>query len=81
MLSYDDQKLVGIMADGFLLYGRRDIDGTYPDDLDESGGHFGVTPHSDGEEVYHYHIVNEVYYGTAIPLFAGPLQGTPNTIL
>lgn len=81
VLSYDDEKLIGIMADGFLLYGRRELDGLYPDDLDESGGHFGVTPHSDGEEIYHYHIINEYFFGNVIPLFAGALQGTPNTIL
>lgn len=81
MLSFDDEKLIGIMADGFLLYGRKEVDGSYPTDLDESGGHFGVTPHSDGEEVYHYHIVNEFYFGSVIALFAGNLQGTPNTIM
>ncbi len=80
-LSYDDEKLIGIMADGFLLYGRREMDGSYPTDLDESGGHFGVTQHSNGEEIYHYHIVNEFYFGNVIALFAGDLQGTPNTIL
>lgn len=79
-LSYDDERLVGIMADGFLLYGRKEMDGTYPTDLDESGGHVGTTPHSDGEEIYHYHIKNEFYIGSYIMLFGGDLQGTPNTI-
>lgn len=81
LLSHDDEKLVGIMQDGFLLYGRRDIDGSYPTDLDESGGHFGVTPHSDGEEIYHYHIINEFYIGSYIILFGVDLQGTPNSIM
>lgn len=81
VLSHDDAKLVGIMSDGFLIYGRREMDGSYPTDLDESGGHFGVTPHSNGEEIYHYHIVNEFYLGTVIALFAGELKGTPNAIL
>ncbi|MET1260597.1 YHYH protein [Flagellimonas sp. DF-77] len=80
-LSFDDEKLVGIMADGFLLYGRREADGSYPTDLDASGGHFGTTPHSNGEVIYHYHIVNEFYFGSVIALFAGDLQGTPNTIM
>jgi len=79
-LSYDDEQLVGIMADGFLLYGRRDYDGNYPTDLDESGGHFGVTPHSNGEVIYHYHIINEFYIGSYVMLFAGDLQGTPSSI-
>ncbi|MEL6535700.1 MAG: YHYH protein [Bacteroidota bacterium] len=80
-LSHDDGKLVGIMADGFLLYGRREMDGSYPTDLDESGGHYGETPHSNGVKIYHYHIVNEYYLGNIIALFAGDLQGTPNAIL
>lgn len=80
-LSYDDESLVGIMADGFLLYGRREMDSSYPSDLDASGGHYGVTPHSNGEEIYHYHIINEFYLGTYVMLFGGDLQGTPSSIL
>ncbi len=77
--SNDDSNLVGIMADGFFLYGRRDHDGNYPTDLDESGGHFGPTPHNpDGE--YHYHIQNELYLNQYYILFPGDYQGTPNAI-
>lgn len=81
-LSYDDDSLVGIMADGFLLYGRKcNTIGDYPLDLDVSGGHTGATQHSDGEEFYHYHIINEYYIGAYILLFSPDLQGTPSTIL
>jgi len=80
MVSYDDDQLIGIMADGFLLYGRKEMDGSYPTDLDESGGHVGTTPHSNGEEIYHYHVINEFYIGSYIILFGGDLQGTPNSI-
>ncbi len=77
--SKDDNKLIGIMADGFFLYGRRDYDGSYPTDLDESGGHFGPTPHNpDGE--YHYHIQNELYLNQYYILFPGDYQGTPGSI-
>ncbi len=77
--SDDDDKLIGIMADGFFLYGRKNSDGTYPTDLDESGGHFGPTPHNpDGE--YHYHIKNELYLNEYYILFSGDYQGTPNNI-
>lgn len=80
-VSYDDHELVGIMADGFLIYGRRDnAQGDYPDDLDESGGHFGPTQHSD-EPIYHYHIINEFYLGEYVLLFGVDYQGTPNTIM
>jgi len=77
--SDDDDKLIGIMADGFFLYGRREPDGTYPSDLDASGGHFGPTPHNpDGE--YHYHIQNTLYLNQYYILFPGDYQGTPSAI-
>lgn len=74
--SNDDDNLVGILLDGVFLYGRRDYPSNeYPTDLDESGGHFGPTPHNpDGE--YHYHIINEIYSTTGSYIaFAGPYQG------
>ncbi len=77
--SEDDDALIGIMADGFFLYGRREPDNTYPTDLDESGGHVGVTPHSD-EPVYHYHIQNTTYLNQYYILFPGDYQGSPNAI-
>jgi len=80
-LSHDDEKLVGILQDGFLIYGRKEMDGSYPTDLDESGGHFGTTPHSNGEEIYHYHIINEFYVGSYITIFGVDLKGTPNAIM
>ena len=57
------------------------MDGSYPTDLDESGGHYGATQHSNGVEFYHYHIINEFYLGNIIALFPGDLKGTPNTIM
>ena len=52
--SDDDDELIGIIADGFFLYGRKcHSTGTYPTDLDESGGHTSVTQHN-GEGEYHY---------------------------
>lgn len=82
LLSHDDERLVGILQDGFLLYGRRcSTTGEYPTDLDESGGHTSATQHSDGEEFYHYHIINEIYVGPYILLFGVDLQGTPNSIM
>ena len=77
----DDQNLIGIISDGFFIYGRRDYPSNdYPTDLDASGGHFGQTPHNpDGE--YHYHIINEVYGSLGrYLLFAGPYQGSPNAV-
>lgn len=80
-LSFDDEKLVGIMADGFLIYGRKcNSNGDHPSNLDASGGHTSSTQHSDGAEFYHYHIINEFYINSYIILFGGDLQGTPNAI-
>ncbi|MGD1845923.1 MAG: YHYH protein [Salibacteraceae bacterium] len=78
--SNDDDALIGIISDGFFLYGRRDYpSGAYPTDLDASGGHFGPTPHNaDGE--YHYHVQNDLYLNLYYILFPGDYQGTPNAI-
>ncbi|WP_144894897.1 YHYH protein [Lutibacter sp. Hel_I_33_5] len=75
--SNDDDKLVGILLDGVFLYGRKcNSTGTYPTDLDVSGGHKSTTQHSDSNSEYHYHIINELYSTTGSYLaFAGPYQG------
>ena len=79
-LSSDDDNLVGIISDGFFIYGRKcNSTGTYPTDLDDSGGHIAATQHTDEAE-YHYHIINEAYLGAYILLFGGDYQGTPNSI-
>ena len=82
VLSHDDENLVGILQDGFLIYGRKcNATGDHPTDLDESGGHTSKTQHSAEEEFYHYHIINEFYIGSYILLFGVDLQGTPNAIM
>jgi len=77
----DDENLVGIIADGFFLYGRKcNSTGTYPTGLDASGGHTSSTQHTVDAE-YHYHIINDLYTTTGRYLaFAGPYQGSPNAI-
>lgn len=74
--SDDDENLVGVLLDGVLLYGRKcNSTGTYPADLDSSGGHTTTTQHTT-EEQYHYHIINEIYSTTGSYIaFAGPYQG------
>jgi len=73
----DDSNLVGVLLDGVFLYGRKCTStGTYPTDLDASGGHTTATQYTDGEEEYHYHIINELYSTTGSYIaFAGPYQG------
>lgn len=75
--SDDDDKLVGVLLDGVFLYGRKcSSTGSYPSDLDSSGGHTSTTQYTDGDEEYHYHIINEIYSTTGSYLaFAGPYQG------
>lgn len=80
-ISNDDDALVGILEDGVFIYGRKcNSTGTYPTNLDPSGGHTHTTQYDD-EPIYHYHIINEEYsaptygYDEAIVLFSGPFQG------
>ncbi|GLR18279.1 YHYH protein [Portibacter lacus] len=78
--SNDDEALIGVISDGFFLYGRKcNSTGTYPTDLDESGGHTSTTQHATDAE-YHYHIQNELYLNAYYILFPGDYQGTPNAI-
>ena len=77
----DDDNLVGIIADGFFIYGRKcNSTNDYPTDLDASGGHTSTTQHSEGESEYHYHIQNELYLNQYYILFPGDYQGTPSNI-
>ena len=73
----DDDNLVGILLDGVFLYGRKcNSTGSYPTDLDASGGHTSITQYTEGEEEYHYHIINELYSNTGSYIaFVGPYQG------
>ena len=78
--SEDDENLIGILADGFFVYGRKcNSTGTYPSGLDASGGHTSTTQHSSQEE-YHYHIENELYLNAYYIIFPGDYQGTPSSI-
>lgn len=79
--SDDDSNIIGIISDGFFLYGRKCTSTSdYPTDLDASGGHTSTTQYSEGAEEYHYHIQNETYLGAYYILFPGDYQGTPNDI-
>ncbi len=53
-ISDDDANLIGVLRDGYFVYGRRDADGSLPT-LDARGGHVGTTPDS-ATPVYHYHL-------------------------
>jgi len=77
--SFDDSSLIGILLDGVFIYGRRcETTDDYPTDLDSSGGHTHVTSFSNGEEEYHYHMINEPFFGDGTDdylIFEGPYLG------
>lgn len=84
-ITNDDDSLVGVIADGFFIYGRQcySTPNTYPTDLDVSGGHTSITQHTgaaDADAEYHYHITNDLYLSAYYLVFAEGYQGTPNSI-
>eukprot|EP00004_Rigifila_ramosa_P014451 TRINITY_DN3296_c0_g2_i1.p2 TRINITY_DN3296_c0_g2~~TRINITY_DN3296_c0_g2_i1.p2 ORF type:complete len:298 (+),score=51.34 TRINITY_DN3296_c0_g2_i1:25-918(+) len=53
--------LLGVALDGHGIYGLWEGDGAAPD-VDACNGHFGVTPESVGNTVYHYHFTTDQPY-------------------
>lgn len=84
-LTQDDGRFVGVMLDGYPIYGRKDPDGSYPsDDLDDYGGHSGPTPDS-ATATYHYHVHQQTSRtagtlgDTQWFLTTGTYRGSPGT--
>jgi hypothetical protein len=81
-LSYDDDRFIGVMRDGYPIYGRKDADGSYPA-VDAYGGHTGTTPDSPSAPVYHYHVNEQTSTGPQTAgekqwfLTKGSFRGTP----
>ena len=65
--------LIGVLLDGFPVYGTIDTNGAAPSDLDACNGHVGATPHFP-QGIYHYHVTS------APPYISGCFRGTPGTI-
>lgn len=65
--------LIGVLLDGFPVYGTIDTNGTTPSDLDACNGHVGATPHFP-QGIYHYHVTS------AAPYISGCFRGTPGTL-
>ncbi|WP_219906784.1 YHYH protein [Enhygromyxa salina] len=79
-ITNDDDTLVGVLTDGFFIYGRKCAStGDYPDDLDAAGGHTSTTQHTDTPE-YHYHIENILFLDSYYIIFDGDFQGSPGTV-
>jgi hypothetical protein len=81
-LSYDDARFIGVMRDGYPIYGRKDADGSAPT-LDAMGGHTGVTSDSPTTPVYHYHVHEQTSTNSGTLgqkqwfLTTGTYRGTP----
>ena len=66
-------RLIGVLLDGFPVYGPIDAAGSAPSDLDVCHGHVGPTSDfPDG--IYHYHAAD------APPYIAGCFRGAPGTV-
>jgi len=82
-ISNDDFNFIGVMRDGYPIYGRRDPDGKYPAALDAYGGHTGVTVDSPSTPVYHYHVNEQTSQNPGTLgqkqwfLTTGQFRGTP----
>lgn len=70
-LTDNDAALVGVMLDGFPIYGKKDADGSTPT-LDEANGHVGVTADYPAG-IYHYHVTD------AVPYLCGGFKGSQGT--
>jgi hypothetical protein len=83
-LTYDDANLVGVLLDGYPVYGRHDADGSLPT-LDANGGHTGTTAESPSTPVYHYHVNEQTSTGPRTGgekqwfLTTGTYHGAPGT--
>lgn len=75
----DDANLIGFLRDGFPIYARKDMDGTYPGNLDANGGHIGITADFP-TAIYHYHAANTAYMNSRFyVLKEGRYNGTKGT--
>lgn len=72
LTAQGSSRLVGVLLDGFPVYGTRDPSGATPSNLDNCNGHVGATPEFP-QGIYHYHIV------ASPPYIAGCFRGTPGT--
>ena len=65
--------LIGVLLDGFPVYGTIDETGNAPSDLDSCNGHTGATTDFP-QGIYHYHVTS------APPYIAGCFHGSPGTV-
>jgi hypothetical protein len=66
-------RLIGVLLDGFPVYGPAENSGAAPAGLDACNGHTAATPEFP-EGIYHYHAT------TAVPYISGCYRGTAGTV-
>jgi hypothetical protein len=66
-------RLIGVLLDGFPVYGPIDSDGSTPSNLDGCNGHTSITADFQGG-IYHYHTTS------AVPYISGCYRGTSGTV-
>ena len=66
-------RLVGVLLDGFPVYGPQDSDGHVPSDLDSCHGHTAPTAEFP-LGIYHYHTTDTA------PYISGCFRGTPGSV-
>lgn len=66
-------RLIGVLLDGFPVYGPIESDGSAPSGLDACNGHTGATPEFTSG-IYHYHTTS------AVPYISGCFRGTAGTV-
>ena len=83
-ISNNDSNLIGVMRDGFPVYGKKDANGTFPA-LDSYGGHTGALPNDTSTTLYHYHLQyldgedGDGNFAEAYFLMTDKYYGTPGT--
>jgi hypothetical protein len=83
-ISNNDSNFIGVMRDGFPIYGKKDANGSTPT-LDAYGGHTGSLPNDTSTTLYHYHLQSvtgtdgDGNSATAYFLMTDEYNGTPGT--
>lgn len=65
--------LIGVLLDGFPVYGPRESDGSVPSGLDSCNGHTHATADV-AAGIYHYHVTSST------PYISGCYRGTPGSL-
>ncbi|MCC7186406.1 MAG: YHYH protein [Acidobacteria bacterium] len=65
--------LIGVLLDGYPVYGPRESDGALPSGLDTCNGHTHATADF-ASGTYHYHVT------TTVPYISGCLAGAPGSL-